>query len=67
MPRIALKPEERRRTISFSISGMDEKRLDDIIEEKAQEYPYAEVSRQTILETLIKEFIQAEGHKKYIL
>lgn len=61
MPRKTLRPEERRKTISFTLAGTDIKELDDFIIKEAQKNPYSVVSRQTILEGLLRDFL---NHKK---
>lgn len=62
MPRKQLSPEKRRRTISFTLTGTDIEKLDNILEIKKEKYPYAEITRKSLLEALVREYInKVEG------
>lgn len=59
MARKALKPEERRKTVSFTLSGKDLERLDNFIKEENTRL-YSVVSRQTVLEGLLLDFLDKQ-------
>lgn len=61
MPRRTLEPSERRQTISFTAQGKEVKMLDDFIMREQQKAPHAIVSRQTVLERLLLDFLEKIG------
>lgn len=57
MGRIKLKPEQRRQPLSFTTHGLNIKKLDNYILQESQKQPLSVISRQTILERLLIDFL----------
>lgn len=55
MPRKTLSPDERRKTIAFTITGDVLKRLDNFI--ARNQYGFAKVNRQTVLENILATYL----------
>jgi hypothetical protein len=60
MPRLKVSPKNKRKTVTFTLEQGDIDALDLYVDYAAQSMPFAKVSRQTILEHVVKDFISTQ-------
>lgn len=63
MPRRRVAENKKRTTVTFTLEAGDIDALDDYVDFAAGSMPFAKVSRQTILEHLVKDFISTKTQK----